>query len=75
MGDCELVIENLYDYITSHDMTPETCAEIKQHLEACRRCFDRVEFEVKIVERFKSSGDCKCPDSLKRKVQALIDRF
>jgi len=75
MHNCETVLNNLYEYINSHDIKPETSEELKRHLDECRQCFTLYEFEVRIVERFKEAGQCSCPDSLKEKIQSILSNF
>ena len=73
--NCNESLERLYQYLDS-DLEKAPRGEIEKHLERCRHCWDRFEFEKKLIERFKSSC-CreKCPDSLRRRIQALLEKY
>ena len=75
MSKCNEVLNHIYEYLNNHDVTPELSGEIKQHLDACRCCFDRYEFEQKLLARLKQAGCCSCPDGLKQKIKTIMDAF
>jgi len=75
MPDCHDILDHLYEYINAHDITPQLSGEIKKHLEMCRACFTRYEFEQKLLEHLKRASGCSCPDSLKKKIKILVDQF
>jgi hypothetical protein len=72
---CDQFLEHLYEYLNSHDLTPEMCDHIKHHIELCRPCYTRLEFEQTLLKRLKASGCCVCPDTLKQKVKRLMEHF
>lgn len=75
MSKCNEVLDHIYEYLNNHDLTPELGDEIKRHLDDCRGCFTRFEFEQRLLLRFKSAGCCSCPDSLKKRIKNLLDSF
>ena len=73
--NCKESLEKLYEFL-DRDMDTIPMSEIEKHLERCRHCWDRFEFEKQLMVRIKSSC-CKdlCPDSLRRRIQSLLDKF
>jgi mycothiol system anti-sigma-R factor len=72
---CNQVIDRIYEYLNSHELTPEIMADIREHLDLCRHCFTRFEFEELLMTRLKSASCCQCPDSLKKKIKSIISEF
>ena len=73
--NCRESLKKLYDFLDGElDKVPKS--EIKKHLDACRHCWDRFEFEKRLKELIKKSC-CKeaCPDTLKRRVKALLEKY
>lgn len=72
--DCDEVMRQLFDFldnevdIAAHD-------EIHEHIEECRSCFSRVEFEKQIKERVQGAGKDTAPESLQRKIAELMKGF
>ncbi len=75
MTRCNEVLDHIYEYLNRHDITEEFSVEIREHLDLCRPCFTRVQFEEGLLERLKKANQCCCPDSLKQKIQTLVDKF
>ncbi|WP_366653693.1 zf-HC2 domain-containing protein [Fodinicurvata sp. EGI_FJ10296] len=71
---CEEVIEQLMTYLDRElDETAER--EIDAHLEACRGCFSRAEFERRLRARVVDTANVKAPAHLHNRVEALTRRF
>ena len=75
MKQCEAILDHIYEFILQHDITFELKDEIERHLELCRGCFTRYEFEQKLLARLKASSSCQPPESLKIKVQKITEKF
>lgn len=73
--ECQKAVARLYEFLNSHDITVDQEAELRRHLDLCRGCFDRFEFERLLIVRFKTAGVCKCPESLRKKIEALVESF
>ena len=73
--NCRESLEKLYQFL-DRDMDQVPMSEIKKHLDRCRHCWDRFEFEKLLKERLKKSC-CKeiCPDSLRQRIQSLLKKF
>lgn len=71
---CEEVMERLFDYL-DRELDSEISAEIDRHLERCRDCFTRAEFEKKLQAKVADAGTVKAPSRLRRRIRGLLDRF
>lgn len=71
---CEEVILHLLTYLDG-EADATTHAEIERHLEECRGCFSRAEFERTLREKVSQLGVVKAPATLQRRLQAIIDKF
>ncbi len=71
---CEEVIERLFAYLDGElvDVPRET---IDRHLQHCRDCFTRAEFEKRLRARVADSVSTKAPERLRSRVRALLDDF
>lgn len=72
--DCDEVMRQLFDFldgevdVAAHD-------EIHQHIEDCRSCFSRVEFERQLKGRVRGAGKGAAPGSLHKRVADLMKNF
>lgn len=72
--DCDEVMRQLFDFLDDEvDMTAHE--EIHQHVEECRSCFSRVEFERQLRERVQGAGKDSAPESLHRRITDLMKNF
>ena len=66
--DCAAALRQLWDYLDG-ELTPERVADVRAHLEGCRRCHPHYDFERAFLEALASTRpDCRCPGELKAKV-------
>jgi anti-sigma factor (TIGR02949 family) len=71
---CEEVLKHLFAYIDK-ELDVATSAEIDRHLEQCRGCFSRADFERKLKDKLAESGSIEAPERVRSRVKALIDKF
>ena len=71
--DCLEAIENLQAYLDG-ELNPAEVEIFENHLDHCRSCFTRKEFEVVITKRIKSTKG-RVPATLKSRLTDLIDKF
>ena len=71
---CEEVLQHLFSYLDG-EIDAEKRAQIDRHLEECRGCFSRSEFEKALRARIRELGEDKAPQSLQQRVRSLIDQF
>jgi len=72
--NCEQVLEHLFAYLDNALDAPLS-AEIERHLEACRGCLSRAEFEWRLRQRVAEMGTVSAPETLRARITALTDRF
>lgn len=71
---CEEVIAHLLSYLDG-ELDADKRAQIDRHLDECRSCFSRAEFERALRARVAQVGEVKAPASLQARIKALIDKF
>ena len=72
---CLKAIEMFYDYVDGELDESEPLAEFEHHLEHCRSCFSRAEFEGLLTERLKALAAERASDGLRRRMRILMDSF
>lgn len=72
--ECEDVVSHLLAYLDD-EIDDETRARIDRHLERCRGCFSRAEFERALRHRLRELGREPASESLARRIKALLDSF
>lgn len=50
--DCEEAVRRLAAYL-DHELDPRESEELEQHLETCRSCYSRAEFERRLKEKLR----------------------
>lgn len=71
---CEEVIKELFAYL-DREVDEALGERIEHHLERCRDCFSRAEFERKLRERLRERTEARAPDRLRRRIQQAIKEF
>jgi mycothiol system anti-sigma-R factor len=73
--NCKESLEKLYEFLDG-DLAQAPAGELEKHLDRCRHCWDRFEFEKKLLLRVKTSC-CKecCPERLLKRIKSLLDLF
>lgn len=71
---CEEVIEQLFDYL-DRELDNEVSERMDRHLERCRDCFTRAEFEKRLREKVNEAVEVEAPDSLRRRIRRVLDEF
>lgn len=72
--DCEEVIRQLFAYLDG-ELEHDRLMNIDRHLEKCRDCFTRAEFERKLRAKVATAGQTTAPPKLRRRISGLIRRF
>lgn len=73
MIPCEQVLENLFDYLDG-EIDEARAAQIHQHLEMCKRCYPRAQFEKAFLDavRQAQAGE-SVPTDVRARVLAAIE--
>jgi len=72
--DCSQVARKLFEYLDK-ELAQEDTSNLEKHLEECRACFDHVEFERMLREHLRKITHHRCPEKLKQKIKAIIEKF
>lgn len=72
---CLRAIEMFYTYIDGELSDPDAIADFEHHLEHCRSCFSRAEFEDLLTDRLKALASERASDTLRRRMRILMDNF
>ena len=72
---CLQAIEMFHAYLDGELGDAESVADFEHHLEHCRGCFSRAEFEGLLTERLKGLAAQPAPDALRRRMRTLMDSF
>jgi anti-sigma factor (TIGR02949 family) len=72
--DCEEALRRLFEYLDA-ELQGEPQREMEQHLERCRSCFSRVEFERRLKAYTADLRREPVPPDLERRVRRLLDTF
>jgi len=71
---CEDVLRQLVAYL-DRDVDAHTATEIDRHLEACRGCFSRADFERKLKAQLRAAGEKRAPARLRARIKGIVDKF
>ncbi len=71
---CEDVLKHLVDYLHG-EVDEAKFSEIEKHLDSCRSCFSRSEFEEVLKGRIKDDAQETAPEVLQDRLKPLMDKF
>ena len=73
--NCKESLQKLYEFLDG-EMEKMSSAQIEQHLDWCRGCWDRFEFEKRLKERLKKSCSKEsCSDTLRNRIKSLLEKY
>lgn len=72
--DCASVLAQLYEYLDAELDDPGTVEKIRAHLDKCRKCYPRYNFEKAFLRFVSDRGHTSAPPELRRKIfQTLLE--
>jgi mycothiol system anti-sigma-R factor len=73
--NCRESLQKLYEFLDG-ELEKVPMSEIEMHLNNCRPCWDRFEFEKQLIAVIKKRC-CKetCSDQLRKRVQSLLEKY
>ena len=71
---CEEALRRLFDYLDA-ELAGESQREVEQHLERCRNCFSRLEFERRLKSHTAHLAHEPVSDDLDQRIRALLESF
>ena len=72
--DCEEALRRLFEYIDA-ELAGERQREVDHHLERCRSCFSRVEFEKRLKAHVGELGTEPVDPALQQRILKVLDEF
>ena len=72
--DCEEALHRLLDFLDA-ELHGESLHELEQHLERCRSCFSRMEFEKRLKTHIAALGSEPVPAELHDRILKALDDF
>ncbi len=74
MTSCDKIIQSLWEFLDNELDGPQI-VEFKKHLDLCRSCFTRAEFEQHLRSHCKKKTEHVCPEKLKLRIQQIIELY
>ena len=71
---CEEAMRLLAEYL-DHELDPERGIDLEQHLDICRSCYSRHEFEKGLKERVAGLAAEPVRPEFHDRIQSLVGRF
>ncbi|QPD06236.1 MAG: hypothetical protein Nkreftii_004010 [Candidatus Nitrospira kreftii] len=71
---CKEALQHLLAYL-DQEVGAITHREVEHHLEICRTCFSRAEFEQLLKTRLREAGRGTMRASFENRIKTLFDRF
>jgi anti-sigma factor (TIGR02949 family) len=71
---CEQAIKLVFSYIDD-ELLGKHRTELEHHLETCRHCFDRVEFEKLLKSRLRRLNVGGSSKRLRQRIDTLLEQF
>lgn len=71
---CEQAIKMILEYLDK-ELPAHDHEAIEAHLETCRSCFSRMEFEMLLKDKVHSLPLSKAPESLRHKLKKVTGKF
>jgi anti-sigma factor (TIGR02949 family) len=72
--DCEEALHRLLDFLNA-ELHGASLQELEQHLERCRSCFSRFEFEKRLKAHIAALGSEPVPADLQDRIRNVLDNF
>lgn len=71
---CQEVLQQLFAFL-DRELDETTWTEVEHHLERCRGCFSRADFERALRARVREAGESAAPARLRARIRQLIESF
>lgn len=72
---CLKAIEMFHAYFDGEIGDPDDVSDFEAHMEHCRSCMSRAEFEQLVTRKLKESGGERAPEGLRKRLRILMDNF
>lgn len=72
--DCESVLRDLFAWVDG-ELGDDRRKEMSDHLQRCRSCFSRAEFESRLKTHLREVGGVPVPLQVERRIRSVISRL
>ena len=72
--DCEDALEKLAEFL-DHELSTEEKKQVAEHLDACKSCFSRAEFERRLKTKLAELGQTAAPASMQARIRKILSTF
>lgn len=74
MIDCEEALNRLLEFLDG-ELDASSGREVEHHLERCRSCFSRAEFERRLKIHLRDLGQTPVSPELEQRIRTLMGQF
>jgi anti-sigma factor (TIGR02949 family) len=71
---CEQAIKMVLEFLDK-ELSPHDHKAMEEHLDTCRSCYSRMEFEKLLKNKIHSLPLTKAPESLRSKIKKVTGKF
>jgi anti-sigma factor (TIGR02949 family) len=71
---CSEALTHLLEYL-DQELDGTKRREVKHHIELCRSCFSRAEFEQGLKDRLRKAGHERAGREFENRIKTLLKRF
>jgi anti-sigma factor (TIGR02949 family) len=72
--DCERALARIFEFI-DRELKAHEHEAMQQHLQTCKSCYSRVEFERRLMGRLKELRDAEASVTVRRRIDKLLKSF
>ena len=69
--ECEQALTRIFELI-DHELKGHEREVMQHHVDTCKSCFSRVEFERRLKDRLKTLRDAETNDSARKRIEKLL---
>lgn len=71
---CNEALKHLLEYL-DQELEGTKSREVKQHIDRCRSCFSRAEFEQQLKNRLREAGNESSGGEFEKRIKTLLKKF
>ena len=71
---CNEALTHLLEYL-DQELKGAKSQEVKHHIDLCRSCFSRAEFEQRLKNRLREAGHETAGREFEKRIKTLLKRF
>lgn len=72
--DCDQALRRLFDFL-DHELADDERDAVERHLQTCRSCFSRADFERRLKDKLRELRDAEPAQTASERIKALVRSF